>query len=104
MPEPYWPKFWKKNAFTLVDAGKQNFLVKVSCRYCKRARLFETADLVETFGDMEVDHLAEKLRRCNGCKKTHTLQVGVLLRTESEAATLIRRRLVKRRPVWRDER
>lgn len=104
MPEPYWPKFWKKNAFTLIDVGKHGFLVKVSCRYCKRARLFETADLVETFGDIDVDDLAERLKRCNGCKKTLTLDVGIVSRTDREAETLTRRRLVKRRPVWRDER
>lgn len=101
MPEPYWPKHRKKNSFTLSDAGRNNDVIKVSCRYCKRARLYETGDLIEAFGDIEVDDVIVKMHECRQCRSSfHSLDVSAIGRRDRAARGIIRR---KRVLVWRDE-
>lgn len=99
MPEPYWPK--RKGTFKLSDAGRNNDVIKVRCRYCKRERLYETRDLIEAFGDIEVDDVGERMRECLRCRSSfHLFDVDAIGRRDRAAQGVIRR---KRVLVWRDE-
>jgi hypothetical protein len=98
MPEPYYPKH--KNAYRLSDVARNNDVIKVRCRYCKHARLFEVADLIEVFGDVDVDDVGVKMKGCRLCRSTfHTLDVDAVSRSAREARGVKWR---KRVLVWKD--
>ncbi len=104
MPEPYWPKH--KNAFRLSDAGRNQTIIRVRCRYCKRTAHYNPVDLIVIFGDVEVDDLMEKMR-CEGGRGHGRLNVECISPAGSDAVGLKIRRLesiqLRRVPIWREE-
>ena len=103
MPEPYWPKSRGFPVSRLNEVGRQ--LVRVRCTYCKREHCYLPGDLIEIFGDVEVDSLRRRMK-CEGCS-TGNLDVRSFLPTGSEAVGLKIRRLVaikiRHVPVWKEE-
>ena len=104
MPEPYWPKTKDYPLSRLNDGGMR--LVRVRCGYCKRTHNYFPADLIQIFGDVDVDSLMDRMRCENGTDHGR-LDVKAFAPTGTEAVGLRIRRLVaikiRRVPVWRDE-
>jgi len=71
MPEPYWPK---KGDYPLskLNAGGI-MLVRVTCRYCKRTHNYRPDDLIQIFGDMDVDSLMTRMK----CEQGHAGMMDV---------------------------
>ena len=80
-------------------------LVRVACRYCKRVHNYRPDDLIQIFGDVDVDSLALRMKCENG--DHGMLNVEAFSPSGREAVGLRIRRLValkiQRVPVWRDE-
>jgi hypothetical protein len=55
MPEQYHPKK-KDYPLSRLNQGSRQ-LVRVHCRYCKRTHNYFPDDLIEIFGDVDVDSL-----------------------------------------------
>ncbi len=104
MPEPYWPK--EKNAYHLSDADRNRTIVRVRCRYCKRLAHYNPVDLVEIFGDIEVDDLMRRMT-CEGGKNHGHLDVECISPSAADAVGIKIRRLagirLRRIPVWRED-
>lgn len=67
MPEHYnKPKWRLRPVFGLGAAAELGNLLKVTCRRCRRVRYFLPADLVEIYGDREVDD-CRPLFPCSRC-------------------------------------
>jgi hypothetical protein len=102
MPEPYWPKTKPYPLSNLID---NRSLVRVTCSYCKRSHVYYPEDLIQIFGDVDVDSLMGRMR-CENDADHGMLDVKSFLPTGSEAVNLRIRRLVaiklKREPVWRE--
>lgn len=65
MPEQYHKRKWRhRPAFGLEAAGEFGNLLKVKCRTCRRTRYFIPADLVELYGDHEVDDITFTCTPC----------------------------------------
>jgi hypothetical protein len=90
--------------FPLSALNQQRSLVRVSCRYCKRSHVYYPDDLIQIFGDVDVDSLMDRMRCEDG--DHGRLDVKGFVPTGSEAVGLRIRRLVaikiKHVPVWRD--
>ncbi|MHA6687727.1 hypothetical protein [Mesorhizobium sp. A556] len=104
MPEPYWPK---KNDFVLSRLNEGGIrLVRVTCKYCKRSHNYRPDDLIQIFGDVDVDSLMHRMK-CEGGKDHGMLDVQAFWPTGREAVGLRIRRLVaiqmRRVPVWSEE-
>jgi hypothetical protein len=103
MPEPYWPKK-KDYPLSQLNTGGMR-LVRVRCRYCKRAHNYFPTDLIQIFGDVDVDSLMHRMKCENG--DHGSLDVTSISPTGSEAVGLRIRRLValkiQRIPIWRDD-
>ncbi|WP_202333687.1 hypothetical protein [Mesorhizobium sp. L-8-3] len=103
MPEPYWPK---KGEFPLSRLNEHMQLVRVRCAYCKRVNHYRPDDLIQIFGDVDVDSLILRMK-CEGGTDHGILEVKAFIPTGSEAVGLRIRRLaaikIKRVPVWRDD-
>jgi hypothetical protein len=82
-------------------------LVRVRCAYCKRVHHYRPDDLIQIFGDVDVDSLARRTTCETGGEDHGMLQVSALSPTGREAVGLRIRRLValriKREPIWRDD-
>jgi len=82
--------------------------VRVRCAYCKRLHNYYPTDLIQLFGDVDVDSLAVRMVCENATTGTHGyLDVSRLVPTAGEAVGLKIRKLVaikiRRIPVWREE-
>lgn len=104
MPEGYGPK---KKDYPLSNLTDGTRLVRVTCRYCKRRHNYFPDDLIQIFGDVDVDSLAYRMK-CEraGCE-SGTLDIYAFHPTGMEAVGLRIRRLValkiQRVPIWREE-
>ena len=82
-------------------------LVRVTCKYCKRAHNYRPDDLIQLFGDMDVDSLMTRMRCEIGGNDHGMLDVKAFSPTGREAVGLRIRRLVaikiQRVPVWRED-
>lgn len=81
-------------------------LVRVRCTYCKRSHNYFPGDLIQIFGDVDVDSLMVRMR-CEGGGDHGRLDVDTFSPTGADAVGLRIRRLVaikiRREPVWRDD-
>lgn len=102
MPEPYWPK---KGEFPLSRLNEHMQLVRVRCAYCRRLHHYRPDDLIQIFGDVDVDSLAAKMK-CEGGPHG-LLEVKGIIPSGKEAVGLKIRRLAAIKfqliPVWRDD-
>ena len=57
MPSPN-----RHNIFPLSALNEQRSLVRVGCRYCKRSLVCYPDDLIQIFGDVDVDSLMDRMR------------------------------------------
>ena len=103
MPEPYWPK---TKDFPLSSLNQSRSLVRVTCNYCRRSHVYRPDDLIQIFGDVDVDSLMSRMK-CENGRDHGTLDVRSFVPTGSEAVGLRIRRLVaikmQRVPVWRED-
>lgn len=103
MPELYAPKHRDYPLSTLNDTMR---LVRVRCRYCKRQHNYNPSDLIQIFGDVDVDSLARRMR-CENDPEHGMLEVEAFHPTGREAVGLRVRRLVaikiNRVPIWRED-
>lgn len=101
MPEPH-----RRPEFPLSRLNEHLQLVRVRCAYCKSAHVYRPDDLIQIFGDVDVDSLMHRMRCENGADHG-SLDVRAFLPTGSDAVGLRIRRLaaikLQRIPVWRDE-
>lgn len=102
MPEPYWPK---TKIFPLSALNDSLRLVRVKCRSCKRSHNYRPDDLIQIFGDVDVDSLMQRMKCENG--DHGWLEVEAFSPSGKEAVGLRIRRLVairiQRVPVWRED-
>lgn len=102
MPEPYWPK---TKIYPLSSLNDGMRLVRVACRYCKKVHNYRPDDLIQIFGDVDVDSLMHRMKCENG--DHGTLDVNAFSPSGREAVGLRIRRLVAlkihRVPVWRED-
>ena len=81
-------------------------MVRVTCRYCKRQHNYQPSDLIQIFGDVDVDSLADRMK-CESGRDHGRLDVAAFVPTGREAVGLRIRRLVaikvNRVPVWRED-
>ncbi|MEQ1956834.1 hypothetical protein [Mesorhizobium sp. CN2-181] len=102
MPETYRPKAKDYPLSRLGQGGIE--LVRVHCRYCKRTHNYYPEDLIQIFGDVDVDSLMERMKCENG--NHGMLDVSAFVPTGPQAVGLRIRRLVaikvQRIPVWRE--
>jgi len=103
MPELY---AHKKRAYPLSNLNETRQLVRISCGYCKRGHVYRPDDLIEIFGDVDVDSLARRMH----CEKDRThgsMDVSAFSPQGSQAVGLRIRRLaamkIVRVPIWRDD-
>jgi hypothetical protein len=100
MPSPY-----RTKPYPLSNLNQGLQVVRVSCSYCKRSHVYRPDDLIQIFGDVDVDSLMYRMRCENG--DHGSLDVKAFHPTGSEAVGLRIRRLVaiklKRVPVWRED-
>lgn len=103
MPEPYWPKH---GVFPLSRLNEHMSLVRVRCSYCKRTHHYRPDDLIQIFGDVDVDSLMRRIK-CEGCDGSGSIKVEAFYPSGKEAVGLRIRRLVaikiQRVPVWRED-
>ncbi|WP_192183280.1 hypothetical protein [Mesorhizobium amorphae] len=103
MPETYAPK---RRDYPLSNLNDTLRLVRVRCRYCKRSHNYFPSDLIQIFGDVDVDSLMDRMKCENGADHGK-LEVEAFSPTGREAVNLRIRRLVAlkihRVPVWREE-
>lgn len=104
MPEPYWIK---AKAYPLSSANQARQMVRVRCPMCKRQHNYFPEDLIQIFGDIDVDALISRMK-CEKCGISSSLMdVRTFSPTGSEAVGMKIRRLVsikiQRIPVWREE-
>lgn len=103
MPELYGPK---TKPFPLSNLNEHRQLVRVRCAYCKRLHNYRPDDLIQVFGDVDVDSLSYRIK-CEGGEDHGTLEVKSFVPTGSEAVGLRIRRLVaikmKRVPIWSED-
>lgn len=95
----------KSKPFPLSNLNDGRQLVRVSCAYCKRAHHYFPSDLMEIFGDVDVDSLMYRMK-CEGGDHG-TLRVEAVHPSGKEAVGMKIRRLVsihiRRVPEWREE-
>lgn len=88
-----------------LNEGGTSRLVRVRCAYCKRCHNYFPADLIQIFGDVDVDSLTRRIK-CEGGDHGQ-LDIETFVPTGSQAVGLRIRRLVaikiKREPMWRDD-
>lgn len=103
MPELYGPK---TRPFPLSALNEHRQLVRTRCAYCKLVHNYRPDDLIQIFGDVDVDSLSLRMK-CEGGENHTTLEVKSFIPTGSEAVGLRIRRLVaikmQRVPIWRED-
>ena len=100
MPEPY-----RRHDFPLSRLNDHLQLVRVRCAYCKRSHVYRPHDLIQVFGDVDVDSLMGRMR-CEGGDHG-PLDVKGFMPSASDMVGLRIRRLAaikfQRVPIWRDD-
>lgn len=100
MPSPN-----KARPFPLSNLVDHLSLVRITCTYCKRSHAYRPDDLIQIFGDVDVDSLAHRMT-CEGGNHG-TLDVRAFRPVGAEAVGLRVRRLVaiklRRVPLWRED-
>jgi hypothetical protein len=103
MPEQY---NLKRKPYPLSNLITHMSLVRVTCRYCKRAHCYRPEDLIQIFGDVDVDSLMERMK-CENGGDHGVLDVKSFAPSGADAVGLRIRRLVAikmvRVPVWRED-
>ncbi|RWK12555.1 MAG: hypothetical protein EOR39_02855 [Mesorhizobium sp.] len=103
MPESYAPK---RRDYPLSKLNDTMRLVRVRCRCCKRQHNYNPSDLIQIFGDVDVDSLVSRMKCENGADHG-MLDVEAFAPTGREAVGLRIRRLVaikiNRVPVWKED-
>ena len=102
MPQPN-----RTTPFPLSKLNDARDLVSVSCGYCKREHTYYPTDLMQLFGDVDVDSLAGRMR-CESVAGGHgSMRVERVFSGSREMVGKKIRRLVairvRREPVWREE-
>lgn len=101
MPSPY-----KSKPFPLSNLNDGQQLVRVRCAYCRRTHHYFPSDLIQIFGDVDVDSLMTRMK-CEASGDHGSLKVEAIYPSGKEAVGLKIRRLVsikiRREPVWREE-
>lgn len=102
MPQPN-----RTTPFPLSKLNDARELVLVSCAYCKREHAYYPTDLMQLFGDVDVDSLALRMT-CESVRGGHgTMRVERIFSGSREMVGKKTRRLVaiqiKRVPIWREE-
>lgn len=99
------PSLYRSKPFPLSNLNDGRRLVRVRCAYCKRTLHYFPGDLIQIFGDVDVDSLAHRMTCEEG--DHGFLQVEAIYPSGKEAVGLKIRRLVsikvRRIPVWREE-
>lgn len=87
-------------------AHQRGDLVKVTCGHCPGERYYLPGDLLQVFGDLDVNALPRRMR-CGRCGRRGNMEVDVRPLPAAERQRVTVRRLVevkvRRIPVWRDE-
>ncbi|WP_140518182.1 hypothetical protein [Mesorhizobium sp. B2-2-3] len=103
MPETYAPK---RRDYPLSNLNDGMRLVRIRCRYCKRTHCYHPSDLIQIFGDVDVDSLMDRMK-CENDPSHGRLDVEAFAPTGREAVGLRIRRLValkvQRVPIWRED-
>lgn len=102
---PDMPPRRRKIIWLLSEAHASGQLVRVSCRCRAGDRYYEPADLIQIFGDVDVNRL-DRTMKCERCGRQE-LDVDVRLPAAMDRAKIKVRRLVeikiRKLPVWRIE-
>lgn len=101
------PELHRTKPFPLSNLNDARQLVRVECAYCKRRQHYYPTDLIQLFGDVDVDSLTGRMTCENALDGTHGfLYVEAIFPTAYEAVGLKIRRLVgikfRRIPVWKE--
>ncbi|GAA2867679.1 hypothetical protein GGQ99_001256 [Aminobacter niigataensis] len=97
----------KSKPYPLSKLNDARELVEVRCAYCKRAHVYYATDLMQLFGDVDVDSLAGRMT-CESVTGGHgLLHVERIFSGSREMVGRKIRRLVaiqiKRVPIWKEE-
>jgi hypothetical protein len=102
---PDLPPRRRKLIWLLSSAHDAGQLVRVSCHRHDDARYYRPADLIQIFGDVDVNRLDQSMK-CELCGR-QDLDIDVRLPSAMERDRIKVRRLVEikvtKRPVWREE-
>jgi C4-type Zn-finger protein len=102
MPETYYPK---SRIYPLSAMTDRLDLLRVKCTVCKKWHAYYPADLLQIFGDVDVDSLMHRMN-CESCG-AKGMDVQTFLPSGPERVGLRIRKLVsikiKRIPVWRED-
>ncbi|WP_292643949.1 hypothetical protein [Mesorhizobium sp.] len=106
MPEQ--PPKRRTTIWFLSSAVQNGQLVWVDCGYCHDRygrRYYDPRDLMQLFGDVDVNHLGRAMK-CERCGRKDNIECDVIVPVAAERARITVRRLakieVRIRPVWRD--
>lgn len=95
----------KSMPFPLSNLNDGRQLVRIRCAYCKRNHHYFPSDLIQIFGDVDVDSLIGRMK-CEAGDHGF-MNVEAVYPSGKEAVGLKIRRLVsikiRRVPVWREE-
>lgn len=99
---------YRSKPYPLSKLNDARQLVRVRCAYCKRQHHYYPTDLIQLFGDVDVDSLAGRMTCENAQNGSHgLLDVAAIFPTAYEAVGLKIGRLAsikfKRVPVWRED-
>ena len=104
MPEQY--AYKRREPYPLSSLVRNRAMVRVRCPYCKTVRNYFPEDMIQVFGDVDVDSLMGRIS-CEKGADHGRVEVSNFHATGSEAVGLRIRRLVaikiKRVPVWADD-
>jgi hypothetical protein len=96
----------RKIIWLLSSADDAGQLVRVSCRSHDGGCYYEPTDLVQIFGDVDVNQL-DRAMKCERCGQRDNIDVDVRLPSGMELDKIKVRRLVEikiyKRPVWREQ-
>lgn len=96
----------KSKPFPLSNLNEGRQLVRVRCAYCRRTHHYFPSDLIQIFGDVDVDSLMRRMK-CEANSDHGFLRVDAVYPSGMEAVGLKIRHLVsikiRREPVWREE-
>ncbi|CDX22454.1 hypothetical protein MPLB_2410004 [Mesorhizobium sp. ORS 3324] len=95
LPETYGPK---RRDFPLSNLNDTMRLLRVRCRYCKRQHNYTPSDLIQIFGDVDVDSLACRMK-CENGSDHGLLDVEAFVPTGREAVGLRIRQLVRSKSI-----
>lgn len=103
---PDLPPRRRKLIVLLSMAHASGQLVRVTCRCRPDDRSYEPADLIDIFGDVDVNRLDEAMK-CERCNRGDNINVDVRLPSAAERARLrvckLREIKIFKRPVWSAE-